>query len=378
MAQKWRSFLNNPQAADAQSLWGIKEKQKVEERLAHASLGGCLALSDLLKTSVRTMRHGILEAVSSSALPLGFFPSHELIYNVSQFIQGDLNGIATFAYSQTQTKPLLDSILAANGLAGNLNNDAMKKSILEEATNIFVNALLKDFGALFRMESYSSVPVLEVLEWGKSWEKLLRIQSFDKKGVILHSDISWGLSQKLGYFLFSLSRDASENLRFWAQEGKSAMVPVSIGSLEIATAPTVLRASDLGSCVAAIIYDPTQKKGGMAHVMLAQNPSKDAVILRPGKYADTAIPALVSQIRAKGKLSAFIAGGASMPMASSVINGTIGPSNAEVLRSEIKKAGIFLVGEEIGGAQARTVELLTATGEIRITQGSIQRIKKLI
>ncbi len=369
--------MNSQSTPAPQPIWGIKEKQKIEERLNHASLGGCLALSDLLKTSVRTVRYGILETISSSPIPLGFFPPHELVYNVSVFVQGDLNGIATFGYSQSQTKPLLDSILAANGLAGNINNDAMRKSILEEATNIFVNAILKDFGALFRMESYSSVPILEVLEWQKSWEKLLRIQSFDKKGTILYSDISWGLSQKFGYFLFSLSHDASENLRFWAMEGKSALVPVSIGSLEIATAPTVLRASDLGSCVAAVIYDPTQKKGGMAHVMLAQNSSKEAIILRPGKYADTAIPALVNQIRAKGKLSAFIAGGASMPMASSIINRTIGPSNAEVLRSEIRKAGIFLVGEEIGGSVARTVELLTNTGEVRITQGSAQRIKKL-
>ncbi len=341
-------------------------------------MDGCLSLSEMLKTPVRATRYGILEGNSSAPLPPDFFPVRESIFGVSLYIQGDLHGISGFCFSIPHTKPLLDGILATNGLLGSPSGDLMRKSILEESTNIFVNTMLKDFSNLLHMDSYTSVPILESLEWQKAWEKILRSQDFEKKGLILYANLSWGSAQKLGHFLFSLSHDASENLKFWSLEGKSQMIPVGIGNLEVANSPTILKASDLGSCVAVVLYDASQKKGAMAHVMLAKNPINESVPLRPGKYADTAIPALLNQLRPKGKVSAYLIGGATMPMASSIISSSIGNMNAEVLRTELKKAGIFIAGEEIGGSLARTVEFLTASGELRITQGQTQRIKKII
>ena len=48
----------------------------------------------------------------------------------------------------------------------------------------------------------------------------------------------------------------------------------------------------LGSCVGVVLYDRTARLGGLAHIVL---PKAHGTVDHPGKYADTAIPALIAE-----------------------------------------------------------------------------------
>src|SRR5688572_15593339 len=83
----------------------------------------------------------------------------------------------------------------------------------------------------------------------------------------------------------------------------------------VTQAPARLAAVGLGSCVAIIMYDQSARLGGLAHVLL---PSQGMSRVRgePGRFAQTAVPALIERLIARGARAPMIAarlvGGASM------------------------------------------------------------------
>ena len=94
----------------------------------------------------------------------------------------------------------------------------------------------------------------------------------------------------------------------------SAIVSVAIGQWAVAAAPAKIRTL-LGSCVGVILYDRVARLGGLAHIVL---PDSRGAADHPGKFADTAIPAMIAeierkfQVKANGRLVAKLVGGASM------------------------------------------------------------------
>ena len=94
----------------------------------------------------------------------------------------------------------------------------------------------------------------------------------------------------------------------------TVIVSVAIGQWTIAAAPTRIRTL-LGSCVGVVLYDRTARLGGLAHIVL---PKAHGTIDHPGKYADTAIPTLVTDFqrrlggKVRARLIAKLVGGANM------------------------------------------------------------------
>lgn len=126
----------------------------------------------------------------------------------------------------------------------------------------------------------------------------------------------------------------------------------------------------LGSCIGICLWDPPLKLGALIHIMLPIN-------MEPGrkntmKYADTGIKETLNQLAAKGarkeRLVAKIAGGAKMfEVAGNSNLGNIGARNIESVKMNLRKEGIKLVAENVGGSVARTLSFYPATGvgEIR-------------
>ena len=148
-------------------------------------------------------------------------------------------------------------------------------------------------------------------------------------------------------------------------------VVVRVGELMVTEAPARLAAVALGSCVAIILYDQTAKLGGLAHVLL---PSQGMSRVRgePGRFAQTAVPALMEQLIARGAKSPAIAarlvGGASM-FVSLTPPGTIqmGERNVVAAREALHRHGIRLVGEAVGGDYGRTVDFDLGTGSVTVS-----------
>jgi chemotaxis protein CheD len=125
-----------------------------------------------------------------------------------------------------------------------------------------------------------------------------------------------------------------------------------------------LSALGLGSCIGVAAYDPAVKVAGMAHVMLSDS-SMSTAPGPAGKYADTAIPALVEEMvrlgADPGRLVIKIAGGAQM-FASGGGNLNIGARNAVAVRAALTAAGLKVKAADTGGTNGRTLELWVADG----------------
>ena len=110
----------------------------------------------------------------------------------------------------------------------------------------------------------------------------------------------------------------------------------------------------LGSCIGICFYDPTIKLAALLHIMLPIN--METGRKNPLKYADTGI-------RETLRMMAKIAGGAKMfdvPGGGSL--GNIGQRNIESVHLNLKKEGVRLLKEDVGGTSARTLWFDAATG----------------
>lgn len=151
-----------------------------------------------------------------------------------------------------------------------------------------------------------------------------------------------------------------------------AIISVAIGQWTVAAAPAKVRTL-LGSCVGVVLYDRTAKLGGLAHVVL---PLARGVTDHPGKYADTAIPALIADFnrrlggKARARLIAKLVGGANMfQMDSSLRESSglnIGRRNQEVIEQILAELTIPVMARDVGGTSGRRLTLDTATGIVTI------------
>src|SRR6185503_1521110 len=95
---------------------------------------------------------------------------------------------------------------------------------------------------------------------------------------------------------------------------RTTMPAIAMGALGVAQGDQVLRTL-LGSCLGLALYDRRLKLGGLAHIVLPKAPAGPCEL--PGKFVDTAVPALMRKMEALSdgtalKLWAKIAGGANM------------------------------------------------------------------
>ena len=140
---------------------------------------------------------------------------------------------------------------------------------------------------------------------------------------------------------------------------------VRMGEIAVARADEVLAAIGLGSCIGVALVDAQARVAGLAHVLLPEPASGREG--GPGRYASTAVPALLDEIvRAGGareRLVAKIAGGSSMfPGLTGNGIGAIGERNAEAVRQALAQLRIPLVAEDVGGSWGRTVHLQASDG----------------
>ena len=152
----------------------------------------------------------------------------------------------------------------------------------------------------------------------------------------------------------------------------SNTIAVGISDYKISKAPDILVTYALGSCVGIALYDPSALIGGLSHIMLPTCTLRaDRTVDDRMKYADTAIPDLISELELKGadrrSIVAKLIGGANMfNMQGSSFVETIGARNIEAARSELAHHKIPLIAEDVGSNYGRTVFFQLSDGIVRI------------
>ncbi len=149
-----------------------------------------------------------------------------------------------------------------------------------------------------------------------------------------------------------------------ATEEEIQTATVGMGQIVAARKPARL-SSVLGSCVGVAIYHPRLGVGGLAHVVL---PHANGRSDNPGKFADTAVPALIQELSKLGVplagLVAKIAGGACMFQMRGPLQ--IGDANIEAVRQALAKANIRLAAQHVGGTAGRRIVFDCADGTLRV------------
>ncbi len=119
----------------------------------------------------------------------------------------------------------------------------------------------------------------------------------------------------------------------------------------------------LGTCVAVCLHDRRLKIGGMNHFLYP----KTSPFGRPTQqYATVSIPALIKMLQKQGSrlqdMEAQIFGGGELPGG----GGNIGYKNVKMARKILKKSGIRVVSEDVGGLKGRRLIFHTGTNEALI------------
>lgn len=134
-------------------------------------------------------------------------------------------------------------------------------------------------------------------------------------------------------------------------------ITVGIADMKLAKGSGILITYALGSCIGLCFHDPRIKLGALLHVMLPLN--METGRKNPLKYAETGIRETLRQMEAQGasrsRITVKIAGGAKMFEVNGGNLGNIGQRNIESVHTILRKEGIRLLGEYVGGSVARTM-----------------------
>jgi chemotaxis protein CheD len=127
-----------------------------------------------------------------------------------------------------------------------------------------------------------------------------------------------------------------------------------------------LVARGLGSCIGLALIDRSSGVAGMAHIVLPESNGSEK---EPGKFADLAVPALVTQMQNAGavtrRLEAVLAGGARMFELGEM---DIGARNAAAVKAGLSRDGLSVRAAATGGNRGRTLRLTVGAFEVTVKE----------
>lgn len=163
---------------------------------------------------------------------------------------------------------------------------------------------------------------------------------------------------------------------YWSQQWNCDAIKVSPGEYQVTSEPVVLTTT-LGSCIAACIYDPIRKIGGMNHFMLPDE-SPDQEQNHPLRYGLYAMEKLINEMMKLGSnrqdMLFKVCGGGDMMQGKT----DIGIQNIAFILDFIEKDGLQLRSSDLGGNQPRRVAYFPTTGRLFINKLSRQSGNRLM
>ncbi len=158
-------------------------------------------------------------------------------------------------------------------------------------------------------------------------------------------------------------------------------INVGLGELMITKDTSIiLTCNGLGSCIVMCAYDPVNKCGGMAHMLLPCCRSKNDFAAPPSKYINTGAPLLINRMLKQGSLKenliVKIAGGAKMmniPGDNTTLD--IGQKNIAEIKATLAREAVPICGADIGGGFGRTVLFFLESGRIIVKSVSGRQIE---
>jgi len=142
-------------------------------------------------------------------------------------------------------------------------------------------------------------------------------------------------------------------------------ITINIGEYYASKYPVIIK-TILGSCVAACLYDPVNRVGGMNHILLPGKADLRHYDDR-SRYAVNAMELLINEILKKGgirkNLVAKLFGGGNV-LSSIKFKYFVGNHNIAFLKEYLKIENIKIISHDLGGTSTRRVFFNTFTGDV--------------
>ncbi len=146
--------------------------------------------------------------------------------------------------------------------------------------------------------------------------------------------------------------------------GERLVVNVSIGDVYASDEGVEIR-TVLGSCVAACLFDPEARVGGMNHFMLPHGDGGDD----PGRYGEHAMDLLIGALQRLGasrqRLCAKVFGGGHV-LAVPNRDDSVAARNVRFIDEFLADEGLVVVARDLGGVHPRQLRFNAATGRAQV------------
>lgn len=148
-----------------------------------------------------------------------------------------------------------------------------------------------------------------------------------------------------------------------------------MGELAVTGAASeVLTTIGLGSCVGLVLLDGRRGTAGLAHIVFPQAPQAKPVA-EPGKYADTAVTALLGALAriggAREAFEAVLVGGARMFSFGRTNELDVGARNVSAVTSALVAVGVPIRAAATGGALGRSVRVRAHEGIVALRTAGV-------
>lgn len=151
---------------------------------------------------------------------------------------------------------------------------------------------------------------------------------------------------------------------------------VGIGEFYVSgQADTVIKTMALGPCVAVVVFSKDLRVAGLLHVQLpVSSVNLDLAARRPGVFADTGIPLLLSEFarygHRPGDLTVKLVGGGQVMDPAGTFN--IGKRNYLAVKKNLWAYRLYPSSEEVGGSISRTVTIEVGKTEVLVTTPGLE------
>lgn len=154
----------------------------------------------------------------------------------------------------------------------------------------------------------------------------------------------------------------------------SRTVEVNTGEVQIGQVGTILRSSAIGSCVVVAAFDPVERIGGLAHIMVPGKASNEYDTKRT-RYAEDGIEKLMELMMDAGckkrDIIACLVGGANVLKRN---NDRIGEDNIISIIGILTRKDIPIIAHSLGGIERRSIIISVSNAKVQITIGNSSNI----
>ncbi len=159
----------------------------------------------------------------------------------------------------------------------------------------------------------------------------------------------------------------AERRRWFDPTFKIMAVKVLPGEHYVSTAGQEMVVTVLGSCVAACVWDPHHRIGGMNHFMLPDSGS-DVPVDKSMRYGNFAMEELLNDVLRRGArreaLEIKVFGGGNVLPSIGNTTVPIGDRNAAFVRRYLREEGYRIAAEDLGGIHPRRIHFFPRLGKV--------------